>query len=555
MASETLGLLPGATPYWRSRSSEPLSIHVLQATSHGKTFMTTHTAANTIRTSGRRARTPLFAAFALLGCAFAPPPAFATNWPVGRCSDVAGKGGDTLRIAIGKAGNFDTIDMSALPVTCSTITLTAGEIAIPQAYLTINGPADRTVTVSGNNVGRVLYHSGTGQLVLNGFEVAYGHSVGIGGCIWTKGRLYMSGMIASHCTGAAGGAVFANGNVQASHATIYANNSVNGCGGIRTDAMLQMSDSLVTGNSANLYGGGLCTNGPSSLVRTTITDNHAAQGRGGGITGRGLTMSDVVVDHNTSGGKGGGIDSGRGDNVRITRTLISDNVAIGALGGGIFSTNHDIEITDSAIVNNGGNGQTLVGGGMDVLLYADATNTISVKNTTISGNHSTDWGAGMAIANYENNAQSILTVANSTIAFNSTSSNPQQYAAGLFVGVGETHLQSAIIAHNRPLDFGANTVTPHVTSGSNNLIMTFTEEPLGTLNADPHLAPLALHGGALPVHALSLNSIAVDSGNDAAGLSFDQRGVGFARVVGTAADIGAYERQSGDDELFYGGFD
>jgi hypothetical protein len=122
-------------------------------------------------------------------------------------------------------------------------------------------------------------------------------------------------------------------------------------------------------------------------------------------------MSDVVVDHNTSGGKGGGIDSGRGDNVRITRTLISDNVAIGALGGGIFSTNHDIEITDSAIVNNGGNGQTLVGGGMDVLLYADATNTISVKNTTISGNHSTDWGAGMAIANYENNAQSILTVA------------------------------------------------------------------------------------------------------------------------------------------------
>jgi hypothetical protein len=149
---------------------------------------------------------------------------------------VAGKGGDTLRIAIGKAGNFDTIDMSALPVTCSTITLTAGEIAIPQAYLTINGPADRTVTVSGNNVGRVLYHSGTGQLVLNGFEVAYGHSVGIGGCIWTKGRLYMSGMIASHCTGAAGGAVFANGNVQASHATIYANNSVNGCGGIRTDA-------------------------------------------------------------------------------------------------------------------------------------------------------------------------------------------------------------------------------------------------------------------------------------------------------------------------------
>ncbi len=37
--------------------------------------------------------------------------------------------------------------------------------------------------------------------------------------------------------------------------------------------------------------------------------------------------------------------------------------------------------------------------------------------------------------------------------------------------------------------------------------------------------------------------------------STDQRGTGFDRVVGSKADIGAYERQPDDDEIFYGGFD
>jgi len=34
----------------------------------------------------------------------------------------------------------------------------------------------------------------------------------------------------------------------------------------------------------------------------------------------------------------------------------------------------------------------------------------------------------------------------------------------------------------------------------------------------------------------------------------DQRGVGFGRVSGGVADIGAYERQPDDDEIFHGGF-
>jgi len=37
-------------------------------------------------------------------------------------------------------------------------------------------------------------------------------------------------------------------------------------------------------------------------------------------------------------------------------------------------------------------------------------------------------------------------------------------------------------------------------------------------------------------------SPAIDRGNNEAGLLYDQRGIGFPRVKGVGADIGAYER-------------
>jgi hypothetical protein len=63
------------------------------------------------------------------------------------------------------------------------------------------------------------------------------------------------------------------------------------------------------------------------------------------------------------------------------------------------------------------------------------------------------------------------------------------------------------------------------------------------LNRDPRLAPLADNGGPTWTHALRAGSPAIDAGTNPAGLTFDQRGSGFARVSGKAADIGAVEAQ------------
>jgi hypothetical protein len=76
--------------------------------------------------------------------------------------------------------------------------------------------------------------------------------------------------------------------------------------------------------------------------------------------------------------------------------------------------------------------------------------------------------------------------------------------------------------------------------------------PLGTVivggpvyASDPMLGPLANNGGPTPTMAPQPGSPAIDNGiaSYAAGLTYDQRGPGFTRVVGAAVDIGAVEVQ------------
>ena len=96
-------------------------------------------------------------------------------------------------------------------------------------------------------------------------------------------------------------------------------------------------------------------------------------------------------------------------------------------------------------------------------------------------------------------------------------------------------------------------------TGSNNLIM-FTSATAATgviaTTADPLLAPLGDHGGSTRTHALLAGSPAIDAGKNTKGFPQDQRGAGFAREIPTGKpDIGAYEKQAVDDEIFYDGFD
>ena len=80
---------------------------------------------------------------------------------------------------------------------------------------------------------------------------------------------------------------------------------------------------------------------------------------------------------------------------------------------------------------------------------------------------------------------------------------------------------------------------------------TFTESAPGTnlFGLDPLLGPLAYNGGPTLTRALLPGSPALDRGSNPEGLTEDQRGYGSDRVVGAAADIGAYESRDSDVRL------
>ena len=106
-------------------------------------------------------------------------------------------------------------------------------------------------------------------------------------------------------------------------------------------------------------------------------------------------------------------------------------------------------------------------------------------------------------------------------------------------------IESSIIADNvagaRTNDISGDGTT---VTGSNNLVTAAAANvalPGNTLQSDPRLWPLADYGGVTHTMALRVGSPAVDAGINPLSLASDQRGAGFARVLGAAADIGAFE--------------
>jgi hypothetical protein len=95
------------------------------------------------------------------------------------------------------------------------------------------------------------------------------------------------------------------------------------------------------------------------------------------------------------------------------------------------------------------------------------------------------------------------------------------------------------------------TTAGKVIPGSSNLINAHQAQtflPADTISGDPRLGPLRDNGGPTQTLELLPGSSAIDTGSNAFGIRFDQRGV--PRVEGIAADIGAFE----SDRIFSDGF-
>lgn len=221
--------------------------------------------------------------------------------------------------------------------------------------------------------------------------------------------------------------------------------------------------------------------------------------------------------------------------VGIVGTTLGYGGAIFA-GGGISASSSTIT---TSFASQGGGGIVALG-------------PITLSDSTVSGNTSGSVGAGII-------AYAGISAHNSTIAFNTA----QYGGGGIWIhrpGYA-TELQSTIVADNTIVSpgFGAADIGSSYdgsVTGANNLIVASDfAVPGDTLTADPQLMPLANNGGLTPTLALAATSPAIDAGNNVDALAFDQRGDGYARVAGIAADIGAFETQPMADRIFVNGFD
>jgi len=406
----------------------------------------------------------------------------------------------TLRHAVLTANPGDTINVSGLP--CGKITLQNGAITVAVADLTIIGAGPGKFTIDGAGAGRVFKHTGKGTLTLEGMTVTNGvvaADKAYGGCIYDAGNLTLRNVTLTGCKALGQTAAVGGGAVVLGQLALYSSS----ISGNTADAAVGQAASL------SAAGGGvfsLNTDSEHKVVSSTISGNlaHAASGlaEGGGLVGYRVSIKYSTLSGNVAAAQGNKDSYSGGGGAVIAYSLsmgsstVDDNLA--DAGGGLF-------ISKSA-------------------------GFASILQSTISGNTANFIAGGISCG-------VALSISNSTIAFND---GILYGAGGIFVAGADLTLQSTIVADNLPADVdGANAVI-----GSHNLIKipgAYITPPLDTIALDPQLGPLAYNGGATRTHALAAGSPALQGGSLPISLPSDQRNGSYARTVGNATDIGAYE--------------
>jgi hypothetical protein len=435
------------------------------------------------------------------------PPVPAGSIVVQNCND---SGAGSLRQALADAGEGGTIDLSQL--SCSTISLTTGSLVVGQQSLHLQGPGSKYLSITGNDTVAPILHDGLGTLYVSDLAIEHGAKYftdaqiddARGGCIFSGGSVFVTDSVIAYCEvrntstshRAIGGAIYAYDSVSISNSSVLNSSAVSGTdgagGAIFSPNSVTVSDSVIAGSYARDHGGG-------------------------------VYAFDLTVKYST----------------------ISANQTYG-IGGGLYSIGN-ATITNSTIDGNSAS----LGGGL-VMNALNATHTATLLSSTVSGNISYRVG-GAWVGDYAD-----VHVANSTIVSNAETS-PTKYAGGLFV-YGTVDVQSTIVGNNtyaggnEPDDVGGNQ-TATITGANNLFVFSSVTPPGDTIElVTPELGPLEYNGGSTRTHRLMSTSAAIDAGNDAASVAFDQRGSGYPRVLGDAPDIGAYELDA-SDIIFDNGFD
>jgi fibronectin-binding autotransporter adhesin len=494
--------------------------------------------------------------------------------------DVAQPDATTLRQAIGLANATSestiTFDPALFAAGPGVIALSGALPDITQAT-TIDGPGAAVLDLLG--VGSTPYRiltvdagatANLSGLTIDGGDIFYGGggvvnegTLSIDHCTFVTNNFALTGGALENLgiaklvdslfmrnTSSSGGAIDNNvgGTMTILGTTFITNDAIGGVGG----AILNRGTMSIAGgtfsNNSSQNGGGICNFGSMTLAGGSLSHNFGSISGGAienefGRVGPGrLVVTDCIISDNGAEAVGPAIDNSA--NLSVARTSISDNS--GYYNGAISNAGVAV-LTECAVSGNGAFYFGAIGNG----------GTLSVINSTIIGN------SGLYDGAIRNDGD--LTLTNSTVTANRTldltSDNVNQdggtiklfnsIVVGNLLGLAPSAKQGDI----------AGTVDPSsafnlIGTGGGLIVDAAHHNRVGVAVADAKLGTFGDHGGPTSTVDLLPGSPAIDGGSialavDAAGqpLLTDQRGDGFARVVGRSVDIGAFEASPAGTEL------
>lgn len=222
--------------------------------------------------------------------------------------------------------------------------------------------------------------------------------------------------------------------------------SLDGGGIYNLDATVTVNDSIISENSAVDDGGGVANYGIMTLNNSTVSGNSSTDDAGGIINHGTMTLDNSIVSANASGlagsassasHDGGGIYNSSGS-ITLNNSTVTGNSATDD-GGGI--TNFDtITLTNSTVSGNTANDN---GGG----IYNWKGGTVTLTDSIVSGNITTDYGGG--IWNYTNG---VVDLTNTTVSLNTAVGG-----AGIYNYRGTVSLANSTVS--------SNSVTSNINNG------------------------------------------------------------------------------------------
>ncbi len=521
-----------------------------------------------------------------------PGAAQANTYTVTNTTD---SGAGSLRQAVIDANSHAGADTILFNSSLSGQTITLSSQIALYDTTTVQGLGASNLTISGNDNNRVFYVHNTGSVIdvtISSLTLTNGYYDGSGGAIFSTGvnltlqdatvqnsyvSFYGGGVAAvdggddvtiainnstirNNTSDGGGGGLYlssGSGTVTVSNSTISGNvaNS-NGGGGaylslLNSRGTILVEHSSVTGNSTgsasiDSCGGGLyLTGGTTNLVDTQVSNNYSS-GAGGGTS---AFQTNFIIDQsrvtgNTSNRVGGGLYSDKAS-FTMTNTTVSDNTAAVA-GGGLYITNFyyagtgtgGVSIAGSTINNNSAGNA----GGISLQSSSASTGSDAIfTNDTVFGNSASGIGGGLYAKNLY---ASTLTVESSTIVGNS--------ATGAGGGVViDSNINNTVVLHDNIIANNTDDGTSPDAGGAFTANYNFIKDATGasltggnnTSGVDPMLGPLANNGGLTQTLRPLNDSPVIDAGDPAftPPPSTDQRGAGFARVIGGTIDLGSLE--------------